>query len=70
MEAPISPIFSCHAEGLSFLDATKANFQFEDYNGGCSNITTAGDRASYLVPINPSVSDPFAYYARALTFQV
>lgn len=57
-------------EGLSFLDSSKTGLSFEDLGNGCSNITTAGPRASYLNPINGAVSDPWAYYARALTFQV
>ena len=58
------------AEGLSFLNSAKTGLSFEDYGTGCSNVTTAGSRVSYLNPINGQVSDPWAYYARALTFQV
>lgn len=60
--------FLC-AEGLSFLNNAKTGLSFEDLGTGCSNLTTAGDRVSYLQPVNGAVSDPWSYYARALTFQ-
>lgn len=58
-----------NTEGLSFLNNAKTGLSFEDLGTGCSNLTTAGDRVSYLQPVNGAVSDPWSYYARALTFQ-
>ncbi|KAK9915866.1 hypothetical protein WJX75_005427 [Coccomyxa subellipsoidea] len=56
-----------NSEGISFLAKDLHTQQFEDFNGGCPNVTAAQPRPSYLVPLNPS-KDPWAWYQRTLTF--
>jgi hypothetical protein len=59
-----------NTEGLSFVgNRTTGTMQYEDLNGGCPNITSTEERASFLVPANPTVVDPWSYYKAVLTFQ-
>ncbi|BDA44108.1 Purple acid phosphatase 15 [Coccomyxa sp. Obi] len=57
-----------NSEGVSFLAKDKMTHQFEDFNGGCPNVSAASPRPSYLDPIIPS-QDPWTWYQRTLTFQ-
>ncbi|KAK9854186.1 hypothetical protein WJX84_001590 [Apatococcus fuscideae] len=58
-----------NSEGLSFLYNYGPAEQFEDLNGGCGNVTSPSQRASYLNSATPSFYDPFTYYRHVLTFQ-
>ena len=44
--------------------------EYEDLNGGCPTPANSSVRPAYIYPVDNTISDPWAYYKRTLTFQV
>ena len=44
--------------------------EYEDLNGGCPTPANSSVRPAYIYPVDNTISDPWAYFKRTLTFQV
>ncbi|KAL3151843.1 hypothetical protein ABBQ38_012808 [Trebouxia sp. C0009 RCD-2024] len=58
-----------NSEGLSFLAQNKKSPEYEDLNGGCPTPANSSVRPSYINTVDATISDPWSYYKRTLTFQ-
>ncbi|DBA94256.1 TPA: hypothetical protein ACH3X1_001874 [Trebouxia sp. C0004] len=65
-----------NSEGLNFLANNKMSPQYEDTSyaqngiaGGCPTPANSSVRPAYIVSNNPTISDPWTFYKRTLTFQ-
>ena len=44
--------------------------EYEDLNGGCPTPANSSVRPAYIYPVDNTISDPWAFFKRTLTFQV
>lgn len=58
-----------NSEGLSFLESNKMSPEYEDLNGGCPTPANTSVRPAYIIPNNPTISDPWSFFKRTFTFQ-
>lgn len=42
--------------------------EYEDLNNGCPVVANSTVRPGYLVPVDPTISDPWAFFKRTLTY--
>ena len=59
---------------LSTLKHVTAEYEDTSYAqngiaGGCPTPANSSVRPAYIVPNNPTISDPWSFYKRTLTFQ-
>ena len=50
--------------------AVSVHAEYEDLNGGCPTPANSSVRPAYIQSVDPTISDIWSYYKRALTFQV
>lgn len=53
-----------------FLSKVLVSAEYEDLNGGCPTPANSSVRPAYIYPVDNTISDPWAYFKRTLTFQV
>lgn len=56
--------------GLVVVAKALLSAEYEDLNGGCPTPANSSVRPAYIYPVDNTISDPWAYFKRTLTFQV